>query len=174
MRIATASLFLLTLVGCASTTVTTTVLPPHRLQDPICPTAVIVHQSPNEVPPGGRLLARIRVEGGGIGLTDDKIRRRLQQEAAKLGANRVLASEVTTPSTLASLGMTAITSFNTQDRDRQQLEAASTPNRAGETTAQVPTDPDFYGKGLAYAIFVPDDTLRTNLECPQGGPAAKR
>jgi hypothetical protein len=160
--------------GCGTTTVTTTVLPPHRLEDPICPTGVIVHDAPGEVPPGGRLLAKLRVEGGGLGLTDDKIRRRLQVEAAKLGANRVLASEITTPGTLAALGMTAATSINTQDRDRQQMEAASNPNRAGQTTATVPTDPSFYGKGVAYAIFVPDDTLRTNLECPQGGPAAKQ
>lgn len=162
------------LAACGSTTVTTTVLPPHRLQDPICPQAVIIHDAPGDVPPGGHLLARLRVEGGGLGLTDDKIRKRLQVEAAKLGANRVLASEVTTPSTLAALGMTAVTSINTQDRDRMQMEAASDPNRAGQSTAPVPTDPSFYGKGLAYAIFVPDDTLRTNLECPAGGPAARQ
>jgi hypothetical protein len=29
-------------VGCATTTVTTTALPPHRLENPICPLAVIV------------------------------------------------------------------------------------------------------------------------------------
>ncbi len=167
-------LFLLVTTGCGTTTVTTTVLPPHRLQDPICPAAVILHEAPGEVPQGGRLLARLRVEGGGLGLTDDKIRKRLQVEAAKLGANRVLATEITTPSTLEALGMSAVTSINTQDRDRQQMEAASTANRAGETTTRVPTDPSFYGKGLAYAIFVPDDTLRTNLECPQGGPAARQ
>lgn len=165
---------LMVTAACGTTTVTTTVLPPHRLQDPICPQAVILHEAPGEVPSGGRLLARLRVEGGGLGLTDDKIRKRLQVEAAKLGANRVLATEITTPSTLAALGMTAATSINTQDRDRQQMEAASDPNRAGQTTATTPTDPSFYGKGLAYAIFVPDDTLRTNLECPQGGPAAKQ
>lgn len=165
---------LLSLVGCASTTVTTTVLPPHRLEDPICPAAVIVHDSPNQVPPGGRLIARIRVEKGSIGLSDDKIRHRLQQEAAKLGANRVLATEITTPSTLAALGMTAATSINTQDRDRQQMEAATQPNRAGQANAPVPTDPTFYGKGLAYAIFIPDDTLRTNIECPRGATPAPR
>lgn len=162
-----------TLAACASTTVTTTVLPPHRLQDPICPAAVIVHDSPNEVPPGGRLLARIRVEKGSIGLSDGKIRRRLQQEAAKLGANRVLATEITTPSTLAALGMTMATSISTQDRSRIQ-ESATTPNRAGEATTSVPTDPTFYGKGLAYAIFLPEDTLRTNLECPHVAPAVRR
>lgn len=172
------SIYLLPIAGllsaCATTTVTTTVLPPHRIEDPICPAAVLVHESPNEVPPGGRLLARIRVEKGSIGLSDEKIRRRLQDEAAKLGANRVLATDITTPSTLAALGMTVATSINTQDRDRLQAEAGQTPNRAGETTASVPTDPNFYGKGLAYAIFVPEDTLRTNLECPQGGPAARK
>jgi hypothetical protein len=161
----------LAIAGCASTTVTTTVLPPHRLQDPICPTAVIIHEAPGEVPPGGRVLAQIRVEGGGLGLTNEKIRKRLQEEAAKLGANRVLAAEVTTPSTLAALGMTLATSINTQDRDVQRLEAATEPNHAGEATAPVPTDPSFYGRGLAYAIFVPDDTLRTNLECPRTSPA---
>lgn len=169
-----APLALLFLAGCATTTVTTTVLPPHRLQDPVCPQAVIIHDTPNEVPPGGRLLARIRVEKGSMGLSTDKIRRRLQEEAAKLGANRVLATEITTPSTLAALGMTAATSINTQDRDQQRMEAAAQPNRAGEATAIVPTDPTFYGKGLAYAIFIPDDTLRTNIECPLGGPAASR
>jgi hypothetical protein len=174
MRISSPLLLALTTVACGTTTVTTTVLPPHRLQDPICPQAVIVHDAPGEVPPGGRLLARLRVEGGGLGLTDDKIRKRLQVEAAKLGANRVLATEITTPSTLAALGMTAVTSINTQDRDRIQMEAAAEPNRAGQTTATIPTDPSFYGKGIAYAIFVPDDTLRTNLECPAGGPAARQ
>jgi hypothetical protein len=157
------------LLGCSTATVTTTVLPPHRLADPICPTAVIVHDAPGEIPPGGRVLAKIRVEGGGLGLTDEKIRRRLREEAAKLGANRVLAAEVTTPSTLAALGMTAVTSVSAYDRDRQRLEAASEPNRAGESNAPVPTDPSFYGRGIAYAIFVPDDTLRTNLECPRPG-----
>ena len=164
-----AALALLSL-GCASTTVTTTVLPPHRLHDPICPSAVIVHDSPGEVPPGGQLLARIRVEGGGLGLTSDKIRKRLQEEAAKLGANRVLAAEITTPSTLAALGMTAAMGINARDREAARMEAASDPNRAGEASMPVPTDPSFYGKGLAYAIFVPDDTLRTNLECPPPQP----
>jgi hypothetical protein len=164
---------LVLILGCASTAVTTTVLPPHRLQDPICATAVIIHEAPGEVPPGGRLLAKIRVEGGGLGLTDEKIRKRLRQEAAKLGANRVLAAEVTTPSTLAALGMTAVTSINAQDRDVQRLEAATEPNQAGEATAPVPTDPSFYGRGIAYAIFVPEDTLRTNLESlwPSWGPS---
>jgi hypothetical protein len=167
-------LILLSLAGCATTTVTTTVLPPHRLEDPICPAAVIVHDSPNQVPPGGRLIARIRVEKNSMGLSDDKIRHRLQEEAAKLGANRVLATEITTPSTLAALGMTAATSINTQDRDRQQMDAATQVNRAAQATAPVPTDPTFYGKGLAYAIFIPDDTLRTNIECPPGSvPAPK-
>lgn len=156
----------LLLLGCGSTNVTTTVLPPHRLYDPICPSAVLVHEAPGEVPPGGRLIARIRVEGGGLGLTNEKIRQRLREEAAKLGANRVLAAEITTPSTLAALGMTAALSINTQDRDAQRMEAATEPNRAGQSTAPVPTDPSFYGKGLAYAIFVPDDTVRTKLECP--------
>ncbi len=157
----------LSTVGCGTTTVTTTVLPPHRLENPICPVAVIVHDSPGEVPPGGRILARIRVEGGGIGLSDDKIRKRLREEAAKIGANRVLATEVTTPSTLAALGMTAVTSINTTERDRVQAEAMSNQQTSTEATRPVPTDPSFYGKGLAYAIFIPDDTLRTNLECPR-------
>ncbi len=56
---------LLTL-GCASTTVTTTVLPPQRLEDPICPTAVIIADNPADIPPGGRILARLRVEGGDL------------------------------------------------------------------------------------------------------------
>lgn len=51
------------LTGCGTTTVITTVLPPHRLQAPICPQAVILHDTPGEIPPGGRLLARLRVEG---------------------------------------------------------------------------------------------------------------
>jgi hypothetical protein len=154
-------------LGCATTTVTTTVLPPHRLENPICPLAVIVHDNPGEVPPGGRILARLRVEGGSIGVTGEKIRRRLREEAAKLGANRVLATEVTTPSTLAALGMTVATSVNAQDRDRLQAEALTDQQRTTEATRPVPTDPSFYGRGLAYAIFVPDDTLRTNLECPR-------
>jgi hypothetical protein len=155
------------LLGCASTTVTTTVLPPHRLEHPICPVAVIVHDSPGEVPPGGRILARLRVEGGSIGVTSEKIRRRLREEAAKLGANRILATEVTTPSTLAALGMTMATSVNAQDRERLQAEALTDQQRTTEATRPVPTDPSFYGRGLAYAIFIPDDTLRTNLECPR-------
>lgn len=155
--------------GCGTTTVTTTVLPPHRLEAPICPVAVILHDAPNEVPPGGRILARLRVEGGGLGLTDEKIRRKLREEAAKLGANRVLATEVTTPSTLAALGMTAATSINTADRDRVQAEAMSNQQTSTEATKPIPTDPSFYGKGLAFAIFIPDDTLRTNLECPRPG-----
>jgi hypothetical protein len=153
------------ILGCATTTVTTTVLPPHRLENPICPLAVIVHDSPGEVPPGGRILARLRVEGGSIGVTSDKIRRRLREEAAKLGANRVLATEVTTPSTLAALGMTMATSINAQERDRMQAEALTNQQRTTEATRPVPTDPSFYGRGLAYAIFIPEDTLRTNLEC---------
>ena len=35
------------------------------------------------------------------------------------------------------------------------------------TDGYSPTDPGFYGRGLAYAIYVPDDTLRTQLECPR-------
>jgi hypothetical protein len=161
------STLLLGTAACGTTNVTTTVLPPHRLENPICPVAVIVHDAPSDVPPGGRILARIRVEGGGLGLSDEKIRKRLKEEAAKLGANRVLATEITTPSTLAALGMTAATSFNTGDRDRIQAEAMSNQQTSTEATKPVPTDPNFYGKGLAFAIFVPDDTLRTNLECPR-------
>ncbi len=157
---------LLTL-GCASTTVTTTVLPPQRLEDPICPTAVIIADNPGEIPPGGRLLARLRVEGGDIRTTGDKIRRRLREEAAKLGATRVLATEITTPSTLAALGMTVATSLNSQQRSDAETDAATHQNQTTQASAPVPTDPDFYGRGLAYAIFVPDDTVRTKLECPR-------
>ena len=97
MRHLTLALWSAVTLGCASTTVTTTVLPPHRLYAPVCPTAVLVHENPGEIPPGGIVLARIRVEGGDMTTTSDKLRRRLREEAAKLGANRVLASEVTTP-----------------------------------------------------------------------------
>ena len=166
-QILMASIAAVAALGCATTTVTTTVLPPHRLENPICPLAVIVHDSPGEVPPGGRILARLPVEGGSLGVTSDKIRKRLREEAAKLGANRVLATEVTTPSTLAALGMTMATSINAQDRDRLQAEALTDQQRTTEATRPVPTDPSFYGRGLAYAIFVPEDTLRTNLECPR-------
>lgn len=166
-RFALPLMIMLSGFACASTTVTTTVLPPHRLEAPICPLAVIVHDAPGEVPPGGRVLARLRVEGGSIGVTSDKIRRRLREEAAKLGANRVLATEITTPSTLAALGMTMATSINTQDRERIQAEAATNQQHSTEGTKPIPTDPSFYGRGIAYAIFIPDDTLRTNLECPR-------
>jgi len=151
--------------GCATTTVTT-VLPPHRLENPICPSAVIVHDQPGDVPPGGRVLARLRVEGGSMAVTGEKIRRRLQREAAKLGANRVLATEITTPGTLAALSMTLATSINASQRDQLQSEALTDQNQTTRANVPPPTDPDFYGRGLAYAIFVPDDTLRTNLECP--------
>jgi hypothetical protein len=163
---AVAALWLLGTLGCASITVTTTVLPPHRLERPICPVAVIIADAPGELPPGGRLLARLRVEGGDFSTTSDKIRRRLREAAAKLGANRVLAVEITTPGTLAALGMTLATSINTQQRTDAEADAMTHPNEAPQTTAPIPTDPSFYGRGLAYAIFVPDDTLRTNLECP--------
>jgi len=153
--------------GCASTTVNTVVLPPHRLEQPICPNAVIIHDVPGDVPRGGRVLAQLRVEGGGLGVTDEKIRQHLREAAAKLGANRVFAAEVTTPSTLAALGMTLATSWNAQERDQQRVEALADPNHNPDASAPPPTDPSFYGKGLAYAIFVPDDTLRTNLECPR-------
>jgi hypothetical protein len=154
-------------IGCASVAVTTTVLPPHRLESPICPLAVLVHDDPGEIPPGGRILARLRVEGGSIGVTGEKIRRRLREEAARLGANRVLAAEITTPSTLAALGMTVATSINGLERQQIQGEALTDQQRTTEATRPVPTDPSFYGRGLAYAIFVPEDTLRTRLECPR-------
>jgi hypothetical protein len=159
------SLSALAAFGCASTTVTTTVLPPHRLENPICPLAVIIADNPGDVPPGGRILARLRVEGGDVRTTGEKIRRRLREEAAKLGANRLLATEITTPGTLAALGMTLATSFNEQVRTDERNDAATHQNQATQASAPVPTDPNFYGKGLAYAIFVPDDTLRTKLEC---------
>ena len=95
------------------------------------------------------------------------LRRRLREEAAKLGANRVLASEVTTPGTLAALGMTVAQSYNPQQRDQVQSEAMTDQNQATRAAAPPPTDPSFYGRGLAYAIYVPDDTLRTQLECPR-------
>ena len=154
-------------LGCASTTVTTTVLPPHRLYAPVCPMAVLVHDTPGEVPAGGVVLARIRVEGGSAATTNEGLRRRLREEAAKLGANRVLASEVTTPGTLAALGMTVAQSYNPQQRDQVQSEAMTDQNQATRAAAPPPTDPSFYGRGLAYAIYVPDDTLRTQLECPR-------
>lgn len=163
-------LSVLTLLGCASTTVTITVLPPHRLETPICPAAVLIAESPGEIPTGGRILARLRVEGGDFSTTGDKIRRRLRDEAAKLGANRILATEITTPGTLAALGMTVATSINAQQRAEAQNEAMSHQNQATQAAAPVPTDPSFYGRGLAYAIFVPDDTIRTQLECPQPRP----
>ncbi len=111
------------------------------------------------------------MSGGDFSTTSAKLRRRLQQEAARLGANRVLAVEVTTPGTLAALGMTAATAIRpapgTPDPRNDQ---ATQPNRATSASAPVPTDPSFYGRGVAYAIFVPDDTLRTNLECPSAAP----
>jgi hypothetical protein len=36
-----------------------------------------------------------------------------------------------------------------------------------DATRPVPRDPSFCGRGLAYAIFVPEDALRTPLECPR-------
>ncbi|MDX2122793.1 MAG: hypothetical protein SF070_17250 [Gemmatimonadota bacterium] len=167
MRPLTLSLLPAVTLGCASSTVTTTVLPPHRLYAPVCPTAVLVHESPGEIPHGGIVLARIRVEGGDMTTTSEKLRRRLREEAAKLGANRVLASEVTTPGTLAALGMTLAQSYNTQQRDQIQNEAMTDQNQATRAAAPPPTDPGFYGRGLAYAIYVPEDTLRTQLECPR-------
>ncbi len=161
---------LLPVLGCASTTITTTVLPPHRLEEPTCASAVIIADSPGEIPPGGRILARLRVEGGDLSTTGAGIRRRLQEEAAKLGANRVLATDITTPSTLAALGMTAVTSFNPQRRTDVETDALAHPNQAPQAATPLPTDPSFYGRGLAYAIFVPDDTLRTHLECAQPRP----
>jgi hypothetical protein len=159
------SLSVLAALGCASTTVTTTVLPPHRLENPVCPLAVIIADNPADVPPGGRVIAQLRLEGGDIRTTGEKIRRRLREEAAKLGANRLLATEITTPGTLAALGMTLATSYNGQVRSDDQNEAATHQNQATQASNPPPTDPNFYGKGLAYAIFVPDDTLRTKLEC---------
>ena len=153
------------LCGCAGTTVTTTVLPPHRLEDPICPSAVIVNDDPTNVPPGGRLLARLRVEGGGMRVTNEKIRRRLQEAAARLGANRVLAVEVTTPGTLEALGMTLAQGYEGRERERIRNDAMTNQQQTTQATAPVPTDPGFYGRGLAYAIFVPIDTIRTNMEC---------
>ncbi len=154
-------------LGCASTVVTTTVLPPHRLENPICPLAVLIADAPGEIPQGGRILAQLRVEGGDFSTTSDKIRRRLREEAAKLGANRVLAMEVTTPGTFAALGMTVISGINAQERTDAQTDAMTHQNQATQAAAPIPTDPSFYGRGLAYAIFVPDDTIRTKLECAQ-------
>ncbi len=157
--------------GGASVNLTTTVLPPHRLEQPVCPTAVIVADRPEDIPPGGRLLARLRVSGGDFSTTSGKLRRRLQEEAGKLGANRVLAVELTTPGTLAALGMSAATAIRpapgTPDPRNEQ---ATHQNQATSASAPIPTDPSFYGRGLAYAIFIPDDTLRTHLECPPGRP----
>lgn len=164
------ALLTLALPGCASLEVTTTVLPPHRLEAPVCPSAVIIADSPGELPPGGRVLARLRVEGGDASTTSEKIRRRLQIEAAKLGANRLLASEITTPGTLAALGMTVATSINSQQRTDAQTDAVQHPNQSPQAEAAIPTDPSFFGRGLAYAIFIPDDTVRTKLECPVARP----
>ncbi len=100
-----------------------------------------------------------------MGVTGEKIRRRLREAAAKLGANRILATEVTTPNTLAALGMTLAQGWNAGDRGQLRNEALEDPQHASEATAPPPTDPNFYGRGLAYAIFIPEDTLRTNLEC---------
>ena len=153
-------------IGCSSATLTTTVLPPHRLEEPICPLAVIVHEDPNDVPPGGRLIAQIRVQGGNANLNSEKMRRRLREKAATLGANRVLAVEFTTPSTLATLGMGLVQGYGSQqERDRVRNDALTDQQRTTAATAPVPTDQRFYGRGLAYAIFIPYDTLRTNLEC---------
>jgi len=157
----------LAILACGSITLTTTILPPHRLADPICPLAVIIAESPNEIPPGGRMIARLRVEGGGAGVTSEKIRKRLREEAAKLGANRVLAVEVTTPSTLSALGMSLVSAWNADQRDKLRNEDLTDQQQTTVTTQPVPTDPSFYGRGLAYAIFIPEDTLRTNLECPR-------
>jgi len=155
-----------TATGCSSATLTTTILPPHRLEDPVCPRAVSVHDDPNDVPPGGRLIAQIRVQGGNASLNSEKIRRRLREKAATLGANRVLAVETTTPSTLAILGMGLVQGWGSQpERDRIRNEALTDQQRTTAATAPVPTDQSFYGRGLAYAIFIPYDTLRTNLEC---------
>lgn len=170
VEFAVSLLFSAMTLSCASTTVTTTVLPPHRLEAPICPVAVIIAEGPGEVPPGGRILARLRVTGGDFSTTGDKIRRRLREKAAELGANWLLASEITTPSTLTALGMTVATSVNAQQRSEAQSEAMTHQNQTTQASAPTPTDPNFYGRGLAYAIFVPADTVRTQLECPRARP----
>lgn len=63
-------------------------------------------------------------------------------------------------------GDTLATSFNTSQRDQLEGEALTDQNETTRANEPPPTDPDFYGRGLAYAIFVSDDTLRTGLECP--------
>lgn len=110
------------------------------------------------------------VEEGDASTTGEKIRRKLREAAARLGANRILATEITTPGTLAALGMTVATSINAQDRTNAQADAMTHQNQATAAAAPIPADPSFYGRGLAYAIFVPEDTLRTKLECAQPQP----
>lgn len=156
---------LLGLAGCGSASMTTTVLPPHRLERPICPDAVLVHDSPAEMPGGGRVIARIRLAGRVAGASYTKWRRRLQGEAARLGANRVLAAEVTTPGMLEMLALGTVAGAKRSERDKQFNDAATDPRLAARSTPPPPVDESYLGKGLAYAVFIAEDTLRTNLEC---------
>lgn len=169
MRRAPSLTLLLGGLGCASKpAITTTVLPPHRLEAPVCPSAVLVHDSPTEMPPGGRLLARFRIAGAGTRRTSESLRRRLRVEAAKLGATRVLAAEMTTPSMLESFAYHLADGVPMDERVRLRREALAKPETAERAPGLAPGDPSFYGRGLAYAIFLPDDTLRIPLECPNG------
>lgn len=156
------------LAGCAGgTQLTTYILPPHRLEAPVCPAMVLVHDTPDEMPAGGRLIARIRIAGSGARRTSTKLRKRLQLEAAKLGATRVLAAEMVTPSMLEQIAYRVAEGAPMDERVRLRQEALAKPAQT-ETRLPtvVPTDPSFYGRGLAYAIYLPDDSLRIPLECP--------
>ena len=53
------------------------------------------------------------------------------------------------------------------ERLRVRQEALAKPSQTETHLPTVlPTDPSFYGRGLAYAIYLPDDSLRIPLECP--------
>ncbi len=168
MRGATMVAGVAVLAGCAGgPQLTTYILPPHRLEAPVCPAMVLVHDTPDEMPPGGRLIARIRIAGAGTRRTSTKLRKRLQFEAAKLGATRVLAAEMTTPSMLQQIAYKMAEGVPMDERVRQRQDALAKPEQTETRLPTVlPTDPSFYGRGLAYAIYLPDDSLRIPLECP--------
>ena len=78
MRVAVMAGGVVLLAGCAGgAQLSTYVLPPYRLEAPVCPAMVLVHDAPDEMPPGGRLIARIRIAGSGARRTSAKLRKRL-------------------------------------------------------------------------------------------------
>ncbi|HEV7571714.1 MAG TPA: hypothetical protein VGQ21_09465 [Thermoanaerobaculia bacterium] len=97
------------LVACVSTA--TTVLNPAVKRPPITPDKVVIYMSSDKVPGKYDEIAILTSQGDYSVAGDDKFYESFRKEAAKIGANGVIVSAISDPSTGQKVGSAILGAF---------------------------------------------------------------